>query len=1481
MKYSQFLKLMKQNCTPDRERIYKDILAQKTYSFFKVFAIICAVVLLLSAIGTGGYFAFNKIKGGDENHLPEELMELSPVTAIKATEIKGNAIMQNTAFDITTRDTCTADELYSVIEISPKTDFSIKKTSGNTFRINFDKHLNSDTLYKISSKIGQKTVYSWAFQTAKKFEITASSGGTKNCVSMFLTSEIWVEFSHSDVKNFEQYFSISPAVSGTFEQYGKRWVFIPSSDFSKNTVYTVTISKDIMNSDGQTLGKDYSFNVLSCVGNAYVDCLNSSNDCEIFSVGQIPKATFEYQNIDVSHAKVNVYRTSSASTFISIHKKYVKGGTVSSAIEEQFKGEPTFVFDATLNIDAQNKRAHLVYPEAFGVGFYIVQVVFGDCVTYHLFEVTEHSIYSNVSNGNITLWLNDPITQKGMEGITVADEYGNITITDSNGLAEIDCSDKTDLVYLNISTEKQSAVIVKPKQSKNTVTAINGNNIILTDKTSYRAGELVKLHGFAAFDEKEKDIDYQVKNSWSDEVVAIEPDTNGCFSAEFNSKLVASQSGYIDLVKNGDVVATTFIDIYSTNPKYFLDITTDKRMYVEGETVRYTVYATLTDGTPAENVIIGFDGKEYTTNSRGLATMTQKAVAENNKTVLSSFYCQAQPYTVEYDVVKSNIFISDVVIKDDGAADVFVKSVDGTPADCDVELETYLGDTLQGTTKVSTQNSVAKITFGTAAQNVHYVIKAQNDSYTYYPNNSQIIAAQYELLCKSEYSVGDKVTMTLFDTTTNTAVQNGKVLLNLQYNNTVKNIICDANNITFDFVKEYGDSISISGAYFTGARLHTTAETVISKKQTPLNIVTTFDKLNYSIGDTVNIEVDVLDKDGSPVSASLLVNVSDNMVCFAQKGANNKYLASPYFETVATDNGGHAKISFVLTNDITDWKVNILAVDQRQNTGYVKKIISVTSPMYIETFVSNEIFDSDDISFAFKLDGNGVDNTCNYTAVLLKDGIQIASKSGNANKGQIKNENFGKVDTTGSVYTIKISGTSGELSCEGEKNFKIVKRVNTHTSLTLQNRIHVDKDTYNNDIAISIYDPEYELYFKIIDKMLGKTSNRADHKLAYILANEIATGKPAKTSDLQTVASYATEQGIYIYNGHNIATVPQAALIAAVADDRFDKDVVKNYFTAILNGKPDTLNVIASNIVLASLGAPVLNELYNLYEAVETYTDEQKLFLALGFAYAGDYSTAYKVLNNGILDKIRTANGIATFEADTPVATDYMSCIAAILTSKLSQKNAKDLVKGVLNSADTTLSGLAYCEFVRNCCMHLESSNSVIFTDAEGKSHEIHYPRADHITINVAKEDINKIKIDDNVGENFSCIALTDSIENSKFSKTQNAITSISVPNGTINDGQTVTLTARINTTNSKMGPSYAVLKLPHGLKFSGATVTEGNAAITNAGDIYINKSSDIVTVQIICYAALEGKYTVVAPTIVDRDTKQTVDGNSVEVTIS
>ncbi len=1517
MKYLHFIKLMKQNCEPNKEQIYNDIISQKSNAWIKILAIACSIVLLLGIAGVGTYYGINSVKRGNENHLPDELYNISPISAITATLTKGEAVLQNTSFEITTKDVHSAKDIYSFLEISPKTEYTVKKTSGNTFNVEFSENLKDNTLYNLSSKVGSKTVYSWAFQTESKFQITASCGGKTGCAKMSQTQEIWVEFSRSDVKNFEQYFSINPAVSGTFEQYGKRWVFIPSSDFAKNTVYNVTISKDIISGDGQTLGNDYSFNIYSCLDSVYANCLSPSYGGDRFTTTQTPTAVIEYKNVDMSKATVKVYRSSSPSKFISIFNQYVKGGYISSSIAERFK-EPGLVFDTTLKTDPANNRAYLSYPEPLETGFYIAQIILGDVVTYHLFEVSDYDVFATYANGKISLWVNDMTTQTAVSGVAIVDDHGNIKSTDQNGTAVIEHNPDNQYAYFNISTAVPTSKIINIKKSGPSDIQSNHYGFMRTDKAVYNTGDTVKLFGFTHSKDYSTQDKYEVKCSWKEETIKVTPNSSGVFEYEITTDNVfADKKAYIDLYVNGMLESTTFIDIYCTKPNTNIQISTDSNCYIEGETVTYSVFATLRDGTPAKNITVNFNNALYTTNDRGLIEITETATTDGDKYVVREFKVGEQSYFVDYTVFKSNNIITDVKKKDDGTLDVFVNTVDknapdflGAPAECEVKAELYainyvqngtspyydtltlqvindpvysVNSVLQNTETVNAVGGVANIPITENDRNSYYVIKAGNDEYRYSPATEVLSeyadTNMYSLQYKTEYKTGENITAVLCkNSPADVVTEGGQVFISFVSGDAVKTEVFNINEINFVFDDDFKYDVIVGCAYMTGGRIYNVTAPTIKKKANPLKVAVKFDKTDYAPGDTVNMDINIKGSDGYPVQAVLSVNVYDSMF-YRENGvsnANNGYLPSPLFETVETDGAGNAKVSFTLDKKVANWKADILAFDKNANSGKLVCDISAKSSIYVDAFVSEKIYVENDLSFSFRVDGTAVTEQYDYSAVLLKDGVQIATKSGITNHQQVKNENFGKLVDTGN-YTIKIICASGENSCETEKQFELVSHSKDVTELTIKDNTDIEKDKYNSDITVSVYDAEYELYFKVIEKMLEKSSDRIDLRLANTLAKSIANGENILVSDLKTISEYATNSGIFVYPARVSATNTQAALISTAANDLFDKITVKEYFERVLKGRPDNLNLIAINSVFASIGEPVLFELNNLYKNIAEYTDEEKLYLALAFANAGDFNRAYSILNDGLTDKILTANGVATFEADTPTETEYMSVLAATVTSKLSQVNAKDLVKGLMNTDDSTLTGIAYYTFIKDCVPYLEGQNSIEFKDADGKEQNITYSKTESVSFNVKRKDIDKINLKSVDGNNVCTITSKNSAVNSGYKKVENRQSTVTLQNGEITDGSTVKITMVIDTADSNMKSPYAVFDIPHGLKLIKATVTGGS--VTDEGIINISGSS--VTAEFECYAATEGQYTVFAPTVIDKKSKQFIDGASVTIKVN
>ena len=313
MKYSEILNYIKTSTYPDKEKIRMDIYEKHKKSRKKALKTSGVLVISILLILIGAYTFIQSVGLGSASDIPENLVKISPIASVRPTSFSGQNITLDTDLKIVTSKPCSKKEFKEVFKVSPKTNYSLIKTSGNTFTVKFENKLSPNTVYSINSVADGQTIYSWAYQTETKFEVTGCFPNTKNINP---TDTVYVEFTHSNTENFIENFSIYPSISGTFEQYGNRWMFIPSGEFEKDILYTVTINKSVSGGNSETLEKDYSFSF--CVSDeAEQDSptvLHSSNDMiDTFSKNTVPLVTVSNLNTNTDKVDITVYKIPSVS----------------------------------------------------------------------------------------------------------------------------------------------------------------------------------------------------------------------------------------------------------------------------------------------------------------------------------------------------------------------------------------------------------------------------------------------------------------------------------------------------------------------------------------------------------------------------------------------------------------------------------------------------------------------------------------------------------------------------------------------------------------------------------------------------------------------------------------------------------------------------------------------------------------------------------------------------------------------------------------------------------------------------------------------------------------------------------------------------------------------------------------------------------------------------------------------------------------
>ena len=112
-------------------------------------------------------------------------------------------------------------------------------------------------------------------------------------------------------------------------------------------------------------------------------------------------------------------------------------------------------------------------------------------------------------------------------------------------------------------------------------------------------------------------------------IITVHPNGYGAFSGSIALDDVPEGNYRLDLKAAEDLIASTDFTIDRIlKPAYRLDVTTGRRVYVQGDRIRVTAHATFYEGTPVPGVALRSDGfveRSFVTDATGTATLLTTA----------------------------------------------------------------------------------------------------------------------------------------------------------------------------------------------------------------------------------------------------------------------------------------------------------------------------------------------------------------------------------------------------------------------------------------------------------------------------------------------------------------------------------------------------------------------------------------------------------------------------------------------------------------------------------------------------------------------------------------------------------------------------------------------------------------------------------------------------------------------------------------
>lgn len=593
-------------------------------------------------------------------------------------------------FILKSKEPVAATTVKAALTINPKTDFEIQAQNGTEFIIAPKNALTANTVYRFglaateTNGTGEtkQRDYSWAFQIKNPFRVVQTLPRDE-AIGVPANTGIEITFSHENFKDFEKYFEITPTVSGRFEKHKRTAVFAPQNPLAEKTLYTVKIKRGLpLEGSQETLPEDYIFqfeptSVTSDIEKPY---FHFNRELSQFPPAEPPAlgVWLSYNNPAIA-LDVWVYKFNNETDFLNALKARDNIPSWSQYGQEKFRyptaGLPE-VAKFTVPVEGSGTgwggeaNRYIRFPEPITDGFYLVKASTTNQDSQTFLQVSNLSGYLATSQTKSVVWINDLSTKQSVSGAKVALVNTNFTqSTGNDGTAYFDTPSQIleEETPHYFRAESQGRVVILP------VTPIGPNALpisnlywkyLYTDRTLYLPTDTVKFWGLVQKRENHQSqtltatltkydyFDYfgEPINIYEQEVA---PSDWGAFNGAMELKNL-QPGGYNLNIKIGDEVITSrWVDVETYHkPAYEIDIETEKKAIIAGDTAVYKIKTQFFEGTPVPNLRLQYSGVregELTTDARGQYTITHQTVpvASPSAYTYQSGYLSVRPVLPE------------------------------------------------------------------------------------------------------------------------------------------------------------------------------------------------------------------------------------------------------------------------------------------------------------------------------------------------------------------------------------------------------------------------------------------------------------------------------------------------------------------------------------------------------------------------------------------------------------------------------------------------------------------------------------------------------------------------------------------------------------------------------------------------------------------------------------------------------------------
>ena len=482
------------------------------------------------------------------------------------------------------------------------------------------------------------------------------------------------------------------------------------------------------------------------------------------------------------------------------------------------------------------------------------------------------------------------------------------------------------------------------------------------------------------------------------------------------------------------------------------------------------------------------------------------------------------------------------------------------------------------------------------------------------------------------------------------------------------------------------------------------------------------------------------------------------------------FLDNPVFATLKTDAEGRATLSFTVPDNITSWRITVIAVGTGGGINELKTGSAVsnrvcTLPFFIDPDCCQKYVEGDTVTAGLRAYGKAAEGEVTYRGYLVGESgetagmIETVADCGEKTWLRFEGVKEGRYKLTVYAYCGRYSD-----ACEYELDVvKTAAAADVTKILTAEELKGLKPAYYPVRITVSEDTGELRLFEQIRNYLsAARGSSRTDEyaaRLAALSASDLFYG--GNTADRRELL---IEEILKRYNFGDAAfrllpySEGDSALTAGlmqlgiITDGSILKSLIDSCYASVSSSVQLSPEELCRTLaILASAGEPVMDILQRVESGSEGFSDEAKLWLALGFCSAGDHDGARRIYS-AVRKASATENAeyrTLGFGSGSVTERVRVSSVALLCASVTDREDAAMIARWLLeNRTDTESPQIALAAFLLRC------------RPAEGqKGIEFEYSLG---------EEKNKIRLDP--GQSWTFVLCREDLERLELSLPENAL---------------------------------------------------------------------------------------------------------------